>query len=83
MKASSKGQSNENTDNKWCGDNSTRIATAGQQITARGHDTATMKVDTMPFAWMGDDVEAILLVFAVTVAFVAFVVVLDLKLHGL
>ena len=39
--------------------------------------------DTMLFAWMGDDVEAILLVFAVTVAFVAFVVVLDLKLRGL
>jgi len=36
--------------------------------------------DTMLFAWMGDDVEAILLVFAVTVA---FVVVLDLKLRGL
>ena len=32
---------------------------------------------------MGDDVEAILLVFAVTVAFVAIVVVLDLKLSGL
>jgi hypothetical protein len=32
---------------------------------------------------MGDDVEAILLVFAVTVAFVAIVVVLDLKLRGL
>jgi hypothetical protein len=37
----------------------------------------------MLFAWMGDDVEAILLVFAVTVAFVAIVVVLDLKLRGL
>ena len=40
-------------------------------------------VDTMHFAWRGDDVEAILLVFAVTVAFVAIVVVLDLKLRGL
>jgi hypothetical protein len=39
--------------------------------------------DTMLFAWMGDDVEAILLVFAVMVAFVAIVVVLDLKLRGL
>src|SRR5262245_29330005 len=35
--------------------------------------------DTMLFAWMGDDVEAILLVFAVIIAFVAIVVVLDLK----
>jgi hypothetical protein len=41
------------------------------------------EADTMLFAWMGDDVEAILLVFAVTVAFVAIVVVLDLKLRGL
>jgi hypothetical protein len=32
---------------------------------------------------MGDDVEAILLVFAVVVVFVAIVVVLDLKLRGL
>jgi hypothetical protein len=32
---------------------------------------------------MGDDVEAILLVFAVMVTFVAIVVVLDLKLRGL
>jgi len=39
--------------------------------------------DTMLFAWMGDDVEAILLVFAVTVALVAIGVVLDLKLRGL
>jgi hypothetical protein len=39
--------------------------------------------DTMLFAWMGDDVEAILLVFAVVVAFVSIVVVLDLKLRGL
>ena len=37
----------------------------------------------MLFAWMGDDVEAILLVFAVMVAFVAIVVVLDLNLRGL
>jgi len=37
----------------------------------------------MLFAWMGDDVEAILLLFAVMVAFVAIVVVLDLKLRGL
>jgi hypothetical protein len=37
----------------------------------------------MLFAWMGDDVEAILLVFAVVVAFVSIVVVLDLKLRGL
>ena len=37
----------------------------------------------MLFAWMGDDVEAILLVFAVMVTFVAIVVVLDLKLRGL
>ena len=37
----------------------------------------------MLFAWMGDDVEAILLAFAVMVAFVAIVVVLDLKLRGL
>ena len=37
----------------------------------------------MLFAWMGNDVEAILLVFAVVVAFVAIVVVLDLKLRGL
>ena len=36
----------------------------------------------MLFAWMGDDVQAILLVFVVTVALVAFVVVLDLKLRG-
>jgi len=35
--------------------------------------------DTMLFAWMGDDVEAILLVFAVMIAFVAIVVVLDQK----
>jgi len=34
-------------------------------------------------AWMGDDVEAILLVFAVIIAFVAIVVVLDLKQRGL
>jgi hypothetical protein len=39
--------------------------------------------DTMLFAWMGDDVEAILLVFAVMIAFVAIVVVLDLKQRGL
>ena len=39
--------------------------------------------DTMHFAWMGDDVEAILLVFAVMIAFVAIVVVLDLKQRGL
>jgi hypothetical protein len=32
---------------------------------------------------MGDDVEAILLVFAVMIVFVAFVVVLDLKQRGL
>jgi hypothetical protein len=37
----------------------------------------------MLFAWIGDDVEAILLVFAVVVAFVSIVVVLDLKLRGL
>src|SRR5262249_2851254 len=37
----------------------------------------------MLFAWMGDDVEAILLVFAVTVAFVAIVVVLDRNRRGL
>jgi hypothetical protein len=37
----------------------------------------------MLFAWMGDDVEAILLVFAVMVAFVAIIVVFDLKLRGL
>jgi hypothetical protein len=36
--------------------------------------------DTMLFAWMGDDVEAILLVFAVMIA---IVVVLDLKQRGL
>ena len=36
--------------------------------------------DTMLFAWMGDDVEAILLVFAVMIA---FVVVLDQKQRGL
>ena len=36
----------------------------------------------MHFAWMGDDVEAILLVFAVMIAFVA-IVVLDLKQRGL
>ena len=39
--------------------------------------------NTMLFAWMGDDVKAILLVFAVMVAFVAIVVVLDLKRRGL
>jgi hypothetical protein len=39
--------------------------------------------DTMLFAWMGDDVEAILLVFAVMIAVVAIVVVLDLKQRGL
>jgi hypothetical protein len=39
--------------------------------------------DTMLFAWMGDDVEAILLVFAVMIAFVAILVVLDLKQRGL
>ena len=39
--------------------------------------------DTMLFAWMGDDVEAILLVLAVMVAFVTIVVVLDLKQRGL
>ena len=38
--------------------------------------------DTMLFAWMGDDVETILLVLAVMVAFVAIVVVLDLKQRG-
>jgi len=37
----------------------------------------------MLFAWMGDDVKTILLVFAVMVAFVAIIVVLDLKLRGL
>ena len=37
----------------------------------------------MLFAWMGDDVEAILLVFAVMVALVAIIVVLDLKQRGL
>ena len=39
--------------------------------------------DTMLFAWMGDDVEAILLVFPVMIAFVAIVVVLDQKQRGL
>ena len=39
--------------------------------------------DTMLFAWMGDDVQAILLAFAVMIAFVAIVVVLDLKQRGL
>jgi hypothetical protein len=38
--------------------------------------------DTMLFAWMGDDVEAILLAL-VMIAFVAIVVVLDLKQRGL
>jgi hypothetical protein len=38
--------------------------------------------DTMLFAWMGGDVEAILLAFAVMIAFVA-IVVLDLKQRGL
>ena len=37
----------------------------------------------MLFAWMGDDVEAILLVFAVMIAFVPIVVVLDQKQRGL
>jgi hypothetical protein len=37
-----------------------------------------LMADTMLFAWI-DDVEAILLVFAVMIAFVAIVVVLDLK----
>ena len=37
----------------------------------------------MLFAWLGDDVEAILFAFAVMVAFVAIVVVLDLKQRGL
>jgi hypothetical protein len=35
------------------------------------------------FAWMGNDVEAILLAFAVMIAFVAILVVLDLKQRGL
>ena len=39
--------------------------------------------NTMLFAWMGNDVKAILLVFAVIVALVAIIVVLDLKQRGL
>jgi hypothetical protein len=42
-----------------------------------------MMPDIMLFAWMGDDVKAILLVFAVMVALVAIIVVLDLKQRGL
>ena len=39
--------------------------------------------NSMLFAWIGDDVEDILFAFAVMIAFVAIVVVLDLKQRGL
>ena len=49
----------------------------------RSSGTGVLMPDTMLFAWMGDDVEAILLVLAVMIAFVAIVVVLDQKQRGL
>jgi hypothetical protein len=50
---------------------------------ARAAGMGVIMPDIMLFAWMGDDVNAILLVFAVMVALVAIIVVLALKQRGL